>query len=106
MVAGDPHVKVKVPGQEAICFEITDTPNSIIDLLSDPETGLEVNGQVIQEGKNLRLERIFVSTPRNVQIAIYPEKVTVGQNDEIEQTFSFDYNDDIGTGDVHVEILR
>jgi len=32
----DPQVKVKVPGQEAICFEITDESMSIIDLLSDP----------------------------------------------------------------------
>ena len=106
MVAGDPHVKVKVPGQEAICFEITDAPESIIDLLSDPDTGLEVNGQCIQEGKNLRLERVFISTPRNVQIAIYTDKVTVGKAGVVEQTFTFDESNDFGAGDVHVEILR
>ena len=106
MIAGDPHVKVKVPGQEAICFEISDAPRSIIDLLSDPISGLEVNGQLIQEGKNLRLERVFVSTPRNVQIAIYPDRVTVGQNNEINETFTFDKNTGIGTGDVHVEVIR
>lgn len=105
MVAGDPHVKVKVPGQEAICFEISDASNSIIDLLSDPVSGLEVNGQLIQEGKNLRLERVFVSTPRLAQIGVYPDRVDIGHNNIVEQTFSFDQDASVGTDDVHIEIL-
>ena len=106
MVAGDPHVKVKVPGQEAICFEIVDASMSIIDLLSDPASGLEVNGQLIQEGKNLRLERVFVSTPRQVQIGIYPDKVTIGHEGWEEESFTFDKTQGYGIEDVHVEILR
>jgi len=69
-------------------------------------SGLEVNGQLIREGKNLRLQRVFISTPRKAQIGIYPDKVTVGHDGWEEETFTFDRNQGYGFDDVHVEVVR
>lgn len=103
-MAGDPHVWVKVPGQEAICFEVSDVQHSVIDLLSDPATGLEVNGELIQEGKNIRLGKIYVVTPRNVEIAIYPAEITMGHDGNVENRYTFETDYENGVDDVHFEI--
>ena len=47
---------------------------SFMALLGDDETGLEVNGELISEGKSVRLERVYIKSPRNVEIAVYPHK--------------------------------
>merc|ERR1712020_143578 len=41
----------------------------------------------------------------DIQVAIYTDKVTVGRANAIEQTFSFETNNEVGLGDVHMEIL-
>ena len=106
MIAGDPHVKVKVPGQEAICFDISEADMAILDLLSNPTSGLEVNGQIVQEGHNSRLERIFIKTPRDVEIGLYPDHVTVGTNGQVHSTYQYDQTIGFGSDDVHVDIFR
>ena len=106
MIEGDPHVKVKVPGQEAICFEIDGMDGDILDILSDRSTGLEVNGQLIQEGSQRRLERVFIKTPRDVEIGIYSNSVTLGYDGHASRRFSFEEDTEFGIADAHVEITR
>ena len=105
-VYGDPHVKVKSQGQQAVCFDIVDTDQTILDFVSDPTTGLEVNGQIFAVGHKTRLERIFVRSPIGVQVEVSPTGVRVGFGDQIIQTFDFEDNTDYGKDDLHLEVLR
>lgn len=52
-------------------------------LLGDDETGLEVNGELISEGKSVRLERVYIKSPRNVEIAVYPHKEGLSEDRHI-----------------------
>jgi hypothetical protein len=104
-VYGDPHVRVKAQGQQAICFDIIDIDQTIFDFVSDPTTGLEVNGQIFAVGHRTRLERIFVRSPFGVEVEITPKFVNVGFNGQILQSFDFDDNTDFGKDDLHLEVL-
>ena len=106
-VYGDPHVRVKSKGQDAICFDIIDIDETIFDFLSDPKTGLEVNGQIFAVGHRTRLEKIFVRSPIGVEVEVTPHEVRVGFNNNILQSFDFDAeNVDFGKDDLHLEVLR
>lgn len=56
-VENDPHFIIYLPkSQENICFNIDSEPGKILNLVSDPESGVSVNGQLIgakkpQKGK-------------------------------------------------------
>ena len=49
MISGDPHIKIKGANQEPVCFDITPKGSSILNLLFDPVSRLEVNGEVVTE---------------------------------------------------------
>lgn len=104
-VYGDPHVKVKSQGQQAVCFDIVDLDETIFDFLSDPTIGLEVNGQIFTVGKRTRLEKIFIRSPIGVEVEITPSAVRVGFNTRILETFDFEENTDFGKDDLHLEVL-
>uniref|UniRef100_A0A8C5AJM6 Inter-alpha-trypsin inhibitor heavy chain H3 n=1 Tax=Gadus morhua TaxID=8049 RepID=A0A8C5AJM6_GADMO len=47
-VDGDPHFMIELPEREdALCFNINDSPGTIFNLVKDPSIGLLVNGQTI-----------------------------------------------------------
>uniref|UniRef100_A0A8C4V4R8 Inter-alpha-trypsin inhibitor heavy chain H3 n=1 Tax=Falco tinnunculus TaxID=100819 RepID=A0A8C4V4R8_FALTI len=47
-VDGDPHFIVPVPQKDdAICFNINENPGTVLNLISDPVTGITVNGELI-----------------------------------------------------------
>ncbi|XP_067243589.1 inter-alpha-trypsin inhibitor heavy chain H3 [Chanodichthys erythropterus] len=52
LVDGDPHFIIELPDQnDALCFNIDDKPGTIFNLVSDPLTGIVVNGQIIGDKK-------------------------------------------------------
>ncbi|XP_056092678.1 inter-alpha-trypsin inhibitor heavy chain H3 [Rhinichthys klamathensis goyatoka] len=52
LVDGDPHFIIELPDQnDALCFNIDDKPGTIFNLVSDPLTGIIVNGQIIGDKK-------------------------------------------------------
>merc|ERR1711935_1166668 len=65
-MSGDPHVHVSSEGQPTVCFDISDVHLSILNLIADSNTGLRVNGQLFQEGKHTRLERVYIESPSGV----------------------------------------
>ena len=99
-------MKVKSQGQQAVCFDITGTDQTILDFVSDPTTGLEVNGQIMSDQHKTRLERVFIRSPIGVEVEITPTTVRVGFANEILGTFSFEDNTDYGKDDTHIEVLR
>ncbi|XP_053724783.1 inter-alpha-trypsin inhibitor heavy chain H3-like isoform X1 [Synchiropus splendidus] len=51
-VDGDPHFLVELPERDdALCFNVNGEPGDIFNLVSDPKSGLLVNGQVIKKNK-------------------------------------------------------
>lgn len=92
-VEGDPHVRVQHAEEEPVCFDIDDEDGSVLDLISDLDTGLEVNGQLISASQKKhvsRLERVGILTPYGIEIGIYPDRVTLGQGFRTLQVFLFD----------------
>ncbi|XP_039519163.1 inter-alpha-trypsin inhibitor heavy chain H3 isoform X2 [Pimephales promelas] len=52
LVDGDPHFIIELPDQnDALCFNFDDKPGTIFNLVSDPLTGIIVNGQIIGDKK-------------------------------------------------------
>uniref|UniRef100_A0A8C4ML34 Inter-alpha-trypsin inhibitor heavy chain 2 n=1 Tax=Equus asinus TaxID=9793 RepID=A0A8C4ML34_EQUAS len=61
-VENDPHFIIYLPkSQENICFNIDSEPGKILSLVSDPESGILVNGQLIgaKKTKNEKLSTYF-----------------------------------------------
>uniref|UniRef100_A0A672I053 Inter-alpha-trypsin inhibitor heavy chain H3 n=1 Tax=Salarias fasciatus TaxID=181472 RepID=A0A672I053_SALFA len=51
-VDGDPHFIIELPDRhDALCFNINDKPGTIFNLVSDPESGIVVHGQIIGDKK-------------------------------------------------------
>ncbi|XP_056129836.1 inter-alpha-trypsin inhibitor heavy chain H3-like [Lampris incognitus] len=49
---GDPHFVIELPEREdALCFNIDDTPGTIFNLVRDPNLGILVNGQTVGKKK-------------------------------------------------------
>uniref|UniRef100_A0A672I1P3 Inter-alpha-trypsin inhibitor heavy chain 3 n=1 Tax=Salarias fasciatus TaxID=181472 RepID=A0A672I1P3_SALFA len=49
---GDPHFMIELPDRhDALCFNINDKPGTIFNLVSDPESGIVVHGQIIGDKK-------------------------------------------------------
>ena len=90
--------------EPAVCFDITDEDESIISLIADLETGLEVNGQVFTESvrkEKSRLERIGILSPRGVGIGIYVDQITIGASGSVHQRYSYEEHVSKGIDDVH-----
>ncbi|XP_029006663.1 inter-alpha-trypsin inhibitor heavy chain H3-like isoform X2 [Betta splendens] len=51
-VDGDPHFIIELPDRnDSLCFNINDKPGTIFNLVTDPTTGILVNGQIIGDKK-------------------------------------------------------
>ena len=46
LIKGDPHVRVKLPNQGAICYDVDGAELNYVSLIHEPSTGLEINGQI------------------------------------------------------------
>jgi hypothetical protein len=97
---------VQSQGQPPICFDIIDVDRTILDLLSDPSIGLEVNGQIFQENRDtIRLERIFVKSPAGTRLEIQSDFVAFSIADQPPITTGFYEEQEIQLDDIHVLIL-
>ncbi|CAL8336642.1 unnamed protein product [Merluccius merluccius] len=50
---GDPHFMIELPEREdALCFDINDSPGTILNLVRDPASGFLVNGEIVAKKQN------------------------------------------------------
>ena len=66
-ISGDPHVRVQTPGQKAVCYDIHGDALDYVSLIYDPNTELEVNGQLtlVKQNKS-RLSAIGFKVSLNI----------------------------------------
>ena len=76
-MSGDPHIKVQIPGEEAVCFDVSFHNMQHFLLLSDTNLKISVIGQIHAIGKRNRLAVIGITTPLDSQIEVHSEFVTV-----------------------------
>ncbi|KAE8612907.1 hypothetical protein XENTR_v10013038 [Xenopus tropicalis] len=85
-VDSDPHFIIRVPEKEdALCFNIQETPGAVLNLISDPELGIAVNGELIgkkEPGNVAPTETYFgkigiVITKLDVRLEVTAQGVTV-----------------------------
>ncbi|XP_043563772.1 inter-alpha-trypsin inhibitor heavy chain H3-like [Chiloscyllium plagiosum] len=90
-VDGDPHFIIQLPKQlNAICFNINGKPGSILNLVTDLKTGINVNGQLIGDKKienNQTLNTYFgtfgiENRKINMKMAVTTEIITIYYNEE------------------------
>ncbi|CAL8403132.1 unnamed protein product [Arctogadus glacialis] len=88
-VDGDPHFMIELPKREdALCFNINDSPGTIFNLVKDPSIGLLVNGQTIgdkmvaPDGKvNTYFGRLgVVHHSLGVRLEVTTEYITLSQD--------------------------
>ncbi|XP_059925839.1 inter-alpha-trypsin inhibitor heavy chain H3-like [Gadus macrocephalus] len=88
-VDGDPHFMIELPEREdALCFNINDSPGTIFNLVKDPSIGLLVNGQTIgdkmvaPDGKvNTYFGRLgVVHHTLGVRLEVTTEYITLSQD--------------------------
>ncbi|OCT89234.1 inter-alpha-trypsin inhibitor heavy chain H2 [Xenopus laevis] len=85
LVDDDPHFIINLPtSQINVCFNIDNQPGSILNLVSDPEQGIAVNGKIIaaKKAKSGKLNTYFGTIgmyfkEQNMKIEISPEKIIV-----------------------------
>ena len=104
-MAGDPHVHVTSDGQPTVCFDITDVHLSILNLLSDNNTGLRVNGQLFQEGKHTRLERVFIESPAGVMVTVTTAGVKVEDEQGLVKLFNYLAGDEVFVTDTYIQTV-
>ncbi|XP_006772696.1 PREDICTED: inter-alpha-trypsin inhibitor heavy chain H2 [Myotis davidii] len=86
-VENDPHFIIYLPkSQKNICFNIDSEPGKILNLVSDPESGILVNGQLIgaKKPKNKKLSTYFGKLGfyfqhEDVKIEVSTETITLIQ---------------------------
>ncbi|XP_078065929.1 inter-alpha-trypsin inhibitor heavy chain H3-like isoform X2 [Mustelus asterias] len=90
-VDGDPHFIIQLPKQsDAICFNIGGKPGSIVNLVTDPDTGIKVNGQLIGDKKtenNQKLNTYFgkfglENKKINMKIVVTTEMIAIYYREE------------------------
>lgn len=109
VIEGDPHVRLGSLNEPAVCFDIIDDDQKILSLITDLETGLEVNGQVFTENfaKEIsRLEKIGIKSPHGVKIGVFVDEITVGTDHSIHERYSYEENVSRGLSDVHFVIHK
>jgi len=104
-MAGDPHVHVTSDGQPTVCFDITDVHLSILNLISDNNTGLRVNGQLFQEGKHTRLERVFIESPAGVMVTVTTAGVKVEDEQGLVKLFNYLAGDEVFVTDTYIQTV-
>uniref|UniRef100_A0A8C5MRL9 Inter-alpha-trypsin inhibitor heavy chain 2 n=1 Tax=Leptobrachium leishanense TaxID=445787 RepID=A0A8C5MRL9_9ANUR len=84
-VDDDPHFIINLPlSQLDICFNVDAQPGNILNLISDPESGITVNGKIVpaKKEKNGKQNTYFGTMgvyfkQQNVKVEISTEKITV-----------------------------
>merc|ERR1711970_60806 len=104
-MAGDPHVHVSSASQPTVCFDISDVHLSILNLIADSNTGLRVNGQLFQEGKHTRLERVYIESPSGVMITITTAGVKIEDEQGLVQLFNYQQGDEIFVTDTYIQTV-
>jgi hypothetical protein len=107
VVQGDPHVRVAHENEPAICFDIDDENEAVIDLISDLDSGLEVNAQLYSKTKSkhvTRMQKIGFITPAGVEVGVFPDRVTIGRAHTTLDSHTYDIDFDLGLDDVHITI--
>uniref|UniRef100_A0A8C4XST1 Inter-alpha-trypsin inhibitor heavy chain H3 n=1 Tax=Falco tinnunculus TaxID=100819 RepID=A0A8C4XST1_FALTI len=89
---GDPHFIVPVPQKDdAICFNINENPGTVLNLISDPVTGITVNGELIGDKRanndtkiqNTYFGKIGIANKYlHLQLIVTPEKITIKNGNE------------------------
>uniref|UniRef100_A0A8C5FA14 Inter-alpha-trypsin inhibitor heavy chain H3 n=1 Tax=Gadus morhua TaxID=8049 RepID=A0A8C5FA14_GADMO len=107
LMDGDPHFMIELPEREdALCFNINDSPGTIFNLVKDPSIGLLVNGQTIgdkmvaPDGKvNTYFGRLgVVHHSLGVRLEVTTEYITLSQDGQkvnvkvtLRDSVKFDY---------------
>ncbi|KAM4748918.1 inter-alpha-trypsin inhibitor heavy chain H2 [Rhinophrynus dorsalis] len=84
-VDDDPHFIINLPtSQTDVCFNVDSQPGSVLNLVSDPELGVTVNGKIIsaKRAKENKLNTYFGTIgmhfkDQNLKVEISTEKITV-----------------------------
>uniref|UniRef100_A0A8C5AXT1 Inter-alpha-trypsin inhibitor heavy chain H3 n=1 Tax=Gadus morhua TaxID=8049 RepID=A0A8C5AXT1_GADMO len=101
VVDGDPHFMIELPEREdALCFNINDSPGTIFNLVKDPSIGLLVNGQTIgdkmvaPDGKvNTYFGRLgVVHHSLGVRLEVTTEYITLHSDSTIHSISTFSPN--------------
>jgi len=105
-VQGDPHVRVQLPGEQPLCYDIEAEIMDYVSLIDDEGIDLEINGRIehIKEAKN-RLAEIGMQTAAGVQIAIDDQRVRIGMDGTFDNEYSFEEYQKLHVEDVTVEIF-
>lgn len=92
-ITGDPHIKVRIPGEEPVCFDIHSFhAASIISLLHDDVNGLRIDGQLTSDRKSKnRLTVITIETDQGTTLEVHSEYLYVQGN-------RYDYNTEQAAG--------
>ncbi|XP_064013079.1 inter-alpha-trypsin inhibitor heavy chain H3-like [Pogoniulus pusillus] len=91
-VDGDPHFIVSVPQKkDAICFNINENPGAVLSLISDPVTGITVNGELIGDKRpssdakiqNTYFGKLGIANKHlDLKLTVTPEKITIQNGNE------------------------
>ena len=94
VIEGDPHVKIQIPGEEAVCFDVHTEGNQLILLLADQENKIFVTGKLEQNVNRNRLTVIGVTTRDGHQIEIHANFVVInGVQIGLEEDRFFRFSD-------------
>ncbi|XP_074554878.1 inter-alpha-trypsin inhibitor heavy chain H2 [Halichoeres trimaculatus] len=112
-VDNDPHFIVHLRRSNAhVCFNIDSKPGHILNLVSDPGTGLVVNGQLIgsKKLKKGKLNTYFgiISAyyqPDGIRVNISPENIAMSDGVN-HQTFTWGATADITQDGVRISIVK
>jgi len=82
---GDPHFRVTSPGETPVCLDVSAVSGSIIDLISDASSNLELNGlfKNVQKGKKQFLTAIGYTSPKGTQMALTRETLEIYENGKL-----------------------
>merc|ERR1711892_385031 len=105
-VQGDPHVRVQLPGEQPLCYDIEAETMDYVSLIDDEGIDLEVNGRIehVKESKN-RLAEIGMQTAAGVQIAIDDQRVRIGMDGTFDNEYTFSEYQKLHIEDVTIEIF-
>ncbi|KAM9533493.1 inter-alpha-trypsin inhibitor heavy chain H3-like [Guaruba guarouba] len=91
-VDGDPHFIISVPEKEdAICFNINENPGAVLNLITDPVTGITVNGELIGDKRassdaktqNTYFGKLGIANKNlDLKLTVTPEKITIQNGNE------------------------
>ncbi|XP_003827849.3 inter-alpha-trypsin inhibitor heavy chain H2 [Pan paniscus] len=108
-VENDPHFIIYLPkSQKNICFNIDSEPGKILNLVSDPESGIVVNGQLVGAKKpnNGKLSTYFGKLgfyfqSEDIKIEISTETITLSHG---SSTFALSWSDTAQVTNQRVQI--